>query len=1256
MAFTLKNKGLNTYGNELIQPDGTLDIALNVIIDEDDTLQPRRGFKSYTQGFGLEEDRIKQLIEYKKTIIAHYTDKLALDNGSGTFTNFSGSYSELTQGLRIKYIEANSNLYLTTSTGIKKISAKNQAALQTSTITNAGGIKAVEVLAKVKYELGGFMPPQSKVAYRIVWGTKDNNNNLILGSPSSRFVLQNSSKDVNINEVFKITVNTTTIANTDYILLSSTETDYFIWFNVSGSDTAPQNSDTLGRTAIEAKIKNVTTSEDAGIIANAVANLSDFYVTLVGSVITIELTSAGDVTDPTTNNVVTFTVGTDEQGSVTSGQSANTLISFTIPAAITTDYFYQIYRSAVVELPEGLELDEIDPGDELNLVYESPVTDADISAGEIVDFEDNTPESFRAAGVPLYTNPVTGQGILQSNEAPPISTDIALFRGSTFYANTKSLHRLQINLLSVLGYTSGNSEFIIGNNTIVRNYTFVGQQEVTSITCDTYANTTADSVILINSANDERKYYLWFDKGAGTDPAISERIGVRVNIKNAITAADISLTLANTIDLLDDFSAVDNTGSVTVTNYKNGNTTDASLGSPSPGGSWAVTVTTQGDGEDSSLNEVLLSNQISVSQAIDETARSLVKVINKDASSPVNAYYLSGPDDVPGIILLENRSLEDNPFYLATNDAVLTTKFNPELPLIETITSISVANPTVVTAAGHGLVTGDSILIYDTDSTPAINGVKEVTVLDANTFSVPVQVFNAGTTGYFFKTDTASDNEVSPNRIFFSKTNQPEAVPLVNYIDIGPKDKEILRIIALRDNLFVLKEDGFYVITGASAPNFTYRLIDGSSIPLSPDSAVVLNNLIYCLTNDGVVTASETGVEIISRPIEDRINRIINSRYDYKLTTFGLAYRTDKSYLLWMPSSVTDTVATQCYRYNTFTDSWTRWDVSATCGLINSSDDKAYLGDGSENVILQERKNQNRTDYSDKEYTLTLPVDSIAGTTLSLSSVSNLKIGDVIYQEQYITIAGIRRVLRKLDFDNQIVSDDYEDSVLLYNGMQMNLALDIINAKLVADGIIVTPITFSTNFTTQRDEFNNMIDELNDINSGTQFKDYAKFEDIVPLETWVTNVITKNNTIEVLFETPFIQGEMMLFKGIKSDVQYSPQHFGDPSVLKQVREGTIIFDQNNFYEMEIGYATDLQPNFEFITVPSVGVGDWGLPFWGDGYWGGDGADIPIRTYIPLEKQRCRYLTVRIKHNFARESYRIIGVSLEPRALSKRGYR
>lgn len=61
-----------------------------------------------------------------------------------------------------------------------------------------------------------------------------------------------------------------------------------------------------------------------------------------------------------------------------------------------------------------------------------------------------------------------------------------------------------------------------------------------------------------------------------------------------------------------------------------------------------------------------------------------------------------------------------------------------------TITGNTVANPTVITSASHGLVSGQSVIIEGSNSVPPItDGTYVVTVIDANTFSVP---FNVTTT------------------------------------------------------------------------------------------------------------------------------------------------------------------------------------------------------------------------------------------------------------------------------------------------------------------------------------------------------------------------------------------------------------------------------------------------------------------------------------------------------------------------------
>lgn len=64
------------------------------------------------------------------------------------------------------------------------------------------------------------------------------------------------------------------------------------------------------------------------------------------------------------------------------------------------------------------------------------------------------------------------------------------------------------------------------------------------------------------------------------------------------------------------------------------------------------------------------------------------------------------------------------------------------------IEAASIASPTVITCRGHGLNTGDTINISGCDALPSINGPQVVSVIDADSFTVPVNVTTAGTKGW----------------------------------------------------------------------------------------------------------------------------------------------------------------------------------------------------------------------------------------------------------------------------------------------------------------------------------------------------------------------------------------------------------------------------------------------------------------------------------------------------------------------------
>ena len=66
---------------------------------------------------------------------------------------------------------------------------------------------------------------------------------------------------------------------------------------------------------------------------------------------------------------------------------------------------------------------------------------------------------------------------------------------------------------------------------------------------------------------------------------------------------------------------------------------------------------------------------------------------------------------------------------------------------VQTITLITLANPGVITVAGHGLVDGATIELASTDSTPVLDGNHIVNVIDEDTFDVSIETTGAGSTG-----------------------------------------------------------------------------------------------------------------------------------------------------------------------------------------------------------------------------------------------------------------------------------------------------------------------------------------------------------------------------------------------------------------------------------------------------------------------------------------------------------------------------
>ncbi len=132
-------------------------------------------------------------------MFAHHGTYLSADTLSYFDSGFNvvGTFSAPTNN-RIRFLEANQNLYFTSTIGMNKLDAFD------ATVVSAGVPKALNMELALTGSSGWFegeSDPQV-VAYRVVWNITDANDNLVVGAPSGRALLTNAlgaAADRNVN-------------------------------------------------------------------------------------------------------------------------------------------------------------------------------------------------------------------------------------------------------------------------------------------------------------------------------------------------------------------------------------------------------------------------------------------------------------------------------------------------------------------------------------------------------------------------------------------------------------------------------------------------------------------------------------------------------------------------------------------------------------------------------------------------------------------------------------------------------------------------------------------------------------------------------------------------------------------------------------------------------------------------------------------------------------------------------------------------
>lgn len=495
----------------------------------------------------------------------------------------------------------------------------------------------------------------------------------------------------------------------------------------------------------------------------------------------------------------------------------------------------------------------------------------------------------------------------------------------------------------------------------------------------------------------------------------------------------------------------------------------------------------------------------------------------------------------------------------------------------------------------------------------------------------------------------SSTADESPNGIAFSKYLQPEHVPLQNFLPAGSKESAILRIIPLRDSLFILKEDGVYRLWGTDGLNWQIALLDSTANIVGPDTACVLNNMIFALTTQGVVTISETGVTIMSRPIEANLLDLLQTNKSVlSLHSFAFASESQRAYYLYLPTTSADTRPTQYYRYNTITNNWTHGTFGKNCGGVNPVDDLIYLGDPDDKYLDVERKTKTIYDYSD--YIETETISSVSNKTVTITNASIYSIGQIIAQFPAFVVQTV--AMGAGGGFNETTNEITKNTHGYFTGTQIALtapaALPVglsartywviktgANTFKLADTYDLAIAGTAIDFTDQGTIANNAT--------------FTPSNSII----WGTITAVGSTTLDVAYKCKFTLSTALLLAPIATEMMWVPATFQNPGMNKQVREVTLMFLADFYGTADVSFATDASPTTLYETISGSYPAPWGNFPWGSAPYGGVLRRRPVRVMVPRIHQRGSFLSIGFSHEVAFSPWAIQGISIIGNNISEK---
>lgn len=268
-----------------------------------------------------------------------------------------------------------------------------------------------------------------------------------------------------------------------------------------------------------------------------------------------------------------------------------------------------------------------------------------------------------------------------------------------------------------------------------------------------------------------------------------------------------------------------------------------------------------------------------------------------------------------------------------------------------------------------------------------------------------------------------STREEAVNRIYWSKQNQPEAVPF--FIDVGLDDKYILNIKRLKDSLIVVKEDGVFGLFGDPGTGIlSVRELDTTIHGISATGVATLGNKVYAKTDQGVIAITESSVTIISRNQMEPLLKVS----DEEFTRDSVMFASEEDRMLYLCTATSPVDATKTvYAYNYLTQTWSELGETFAWGItldVNSAVTSGVLNNNrltlatSLQMLRLERKNNLLTDWSSLDVSETVTALSnankdvvLGGDIYPVGSVIQWVNGGVAKLYRVVSVSGTTHTL-----------------------------------------------------------------------------------------------------------------------------------------------------------------------------------------------------------------------------------------------------